>query len=264
MNTSYLVRNTAQVSCLHDPGECMTTVVIRGQWDSAVRATMSHVLRACVAETPRMIVVDLSELADDTGDSAMTWQTLARFASRRRAPISVVVCACPPRVAERLRTSSTGCAVTTADTVRAARNALAGNLQWPQRHSMPLPPDPVVIFLGGRTVHDLCLTFGLPGLAPSARLIASELISNAVDHARTELDLILSVRGDVLHLAVYDRNPRLPTIVQDEPWHPDRLWERRGAGLWLVDAAATAWGALAWGEGKVVWATLAIDGEVTR
>jgi hypothetical protein len=207
-----------------------------------------------------MIIVDASELSDDGGESAMTWQTLARFAAQRRAPISVMVCACPPQAAERLRASSTGRAVTTAETVDAARAVLAGYLRWPQRHSMPLPPDPVVIFLGGRTVQELCLNFGLPGLAPAARLIASELISNAVDHARTNLDVVMSVRGDVLHMGVYDRHPELPKILEDEPWHPDRLRERRGAGLWLVDAAATAWGALPWGGGKLVWATLALDG----
>ncbi|GAA3335480.1 hypothetical protein GCM10020358_03970 [Amorphoplanes nipponensis] len=260
MNTSYLIRNTAQVSCLNDRDECVTTVIIRGRWDDDLRSRMSRVLRACVAETPRMIIVDLSELSDEAGDSTMTWQTLSRFAAQRRAPIGVVVCACPPRVAERLRNSSTGYVVSTAETVRAARDALAGYLQWPQHHRMPLPPDPVAVFLGSRTVHDLCRNFGLPGLATSARLIASELITNAVDHAGTELDVVVSVRGDVLHLGVFDRDPALPRVAEEEPWHPDRLRDRRGAGLWLVDAAATAWGALPWHSGKVVWATLAIDG----
>jgi hypothetical protein len=115
-------------------------------------------------------------------------------------------------------------------------------------------------FLGGRTIHDLCLSFGLPRLATAARLISAELISNAVEHARTELDVVVSVRGDVLHLGVYDREPGLPQVADQEPWHPDRLRDQRGAGLWLVDAAATAWGALPWHSGKVVWATLAIDG----
>ena len=53
----------------------------------------------------------------------------------------------------------------------------------------------------------------------------------------------------------------LPVVIEDDPWHPDRLHDRSGAGLWLVDAAATAWGALPWHGGKVVWATLAIDSQ---
>ncbi|MGW4942839.1 ATP-binding protein [Actinoplanes sp. NPDC004185] len=264
MDTSFLVRDTARVSCLNDRDECVTTVVVRGRWDGELRTTMSRVLRACVAETPRMIIVDLSELSDDKGESATTWQTLARFAAQRRTPIGLVVCACPPRVADRLRASSTGGAVTTADTVAAARAAVAGCLQWPHHHRISLPPDPVVVFLGGRTVHDLCRNFGQPALAPAARLIASELISNAVDHARTDLDVVLSVRGDVLHLGVYDRDSALPTVAEAEPWHPERLRDQRGAGLWLVDAAATAWGALPWRDGKVVWATLAIHSRAPR
>lgn len=153
--------------------------------------------------------------------------------------------------------------MTTAETVAAARAAVAGYLRWPHEHRMPLPPDPVVAFLGGRTVHDLCRTFGLPGLTPATRLIAAELIGNAVEHARTPLTVVLSVRGDVLHLGVYDRHPALPTVAEEKPWHPDRLRDRRGAGLWLVDAAATAWGALPWRGGKMVWATLALDGRAT-
>ncbi|MEU8232833.1 ATP-binding protein [Actinoplanes sp. NPDC048967] len=260
MDTSNLVRNTDQVSCLNDRDECVTTVVVRGPWGNQLRTLMSRVLRACVAETPRVIVVDLSELSDDQGESAMTWQTLTRFAAQRRAPIGLIVCSSPPRVAERLQASSTGAAVTTAETVAAARAAGAGYLQWPHQHRLPLPPDRVAVFLGGRTVHDLCISFGLPALAPTARLIASELISNAVDHARTDLDVALSVRGDVLHLGVYDRHSGLPVVAEAEPWHPDQLRDKHGAGLWLVDAAATAWGALPWHSGKLVWATLAIDG----
>src|SRR5687767_1531493 len=100
MDTSYLIRNTAQVICLNDRDECVTTVKIRGRWDGDLRSRMSRTLRACVAETPRTIIVDLSELDDDAGDSAMTWQTLSRFAAQRRAPIGVVVCAGPPRLIE--------------------------------------------------------------------------------------------------------------------------------------------------------------------
>ena len=42
-----------------------------------------------------------------------------------------------------------------------------------------------------------------------AVLVASELVTNAVVHARTDLHLRLELRGDLFHVAVRDGSPRL-------------------------------------------------------
>lgn len=67
--------------------------------------------------------------------------------------------------------------------------------------------------------------------------MAGELVTNAVVHARTELRLRLELRGDLLHQAVRDNNPRLLRLVTD----PDPEAEG-GRGLWLVEQLARAWG----------------------
>jgi anti-sigma regulatory factor (Ser/Thr protein kinase) len=46
-----------------------------------------------------------------------------------------------------------------------------------------------------------------------AVLLAGELVTNAVVHARSELRLRLELRGDLLHLAVRDGSPRLLRLV---------------------------------------------------
>jgi anti-anti-sigma factor len=84
-----------------------------------------------------------------------------------------------------------------------------------------------------------------------AVLLASELVTNAVVHARTDLRLRLELRGDWLHLAVRDGSPRLLRVVAADPHAPG------GRGLWLVEQLATAWGINRHPDGtKVVWCTL--------
>ena len=67
-----------------------------------------------------------------------------------------------------------------------------------------------------------------------AVLVADALVTNAVVQARTEL-LRLELRGDRLHIAVYDDSPRLPQAALA----PEA---EGGRGLWLVEQLAHAWG----------------------
>jgi anti-sigma regulatory factor (Ser/Thr protein kinase) len=89
-------------------------------------------------------------------------------------------------------------------------------------------------------------------LVDRAVLLASELVTNAVIHARTELRLRVELRGELLHLAVHDGSPRLLRLVPI----PDPEAEG-GRGLWLVEQLARAWGVNRHPDGgKVVWCTL--------
>jgi anti-anti-sigma regulatory factor/anti-sigma regulatory factor (Ser/Thr protein kinase) len=88
-----------------------------------------------------------------------------------------------------------------------------------------------------------------------AVLVANELVTNAVVHARTELRLRLELRGDWLHIAVRDNNPRLLHLVTV----PDPEAEG-GRGLWVIEQLARAWGVLPQADGgKIVWCTLKLD-----
>jgi hypothetical protein len=48
-------------------------------------------------------------------------------------------------------------------------------------------------------------------------LLANELVTNAVVHARTDLRLRLELRGDWLHIAVRDSSPRWLLLVTPQP-----------------------------------------------
>jgi len=105
-------------------------------------------------------------------------------------------------------------------------------------------------------VGDACLAFDVAHLVHPARLIVSELVTNAILHTSTDLDVWVSVRGAALHLAVQDRSRDFPQLLGGGHRSPATLPES-GMGLRVVTARATEWGALPSRHGKVVWATLA-------
>lgn len=79
-------------------------------------------------------------------------------------------------------------------------------------------------------------------------LIASELVTNAVRHAKTEITIELSAEEGALHLEVFDRGDGRPEFIDPDPGQPG------GLGLPIVEALASSWGMRAREGGKGVWA----------
>ncbi|WP_035846925.1 ATP-binding SpoIIE family protein phosphatase [Kitasatospora azatica] len=88
--------------------------------------------------------------------------------------------------------------------------------------------------------------WGLESLAANTELMVSELVTNAVQHAKKPVTLRL-VRTSVLRCEVGDDSPALPRRRKAGPE------EERGRGLELVAKCADGWGATRLGGGKVVW-----------
>ncbi|HVM02316.1 MAG TPA: ATP-binding protein, partial [Acidimicrobiales bacterium] len=59
-------------------------------------------------------------------------------------------------------------------------------------------------------------------LAWDAALVAHELVTNAVQHARTDFQLRVAVWGDAVHLEVRDDNPRPPAPTRPPRWASSR------------------------------------------
>ncbi|WP_188194812.1 ATP-binding protein [Nonomuraea sp. SYSU D8015] len=79
-----------------------------------------------------------------------------------------------------------------------------------------------------------------------AELLVSELVGNALKHARGQVRLSLSVVDGLVRCEVEDEDPRLPRLcdaaVDDES----------GRGLFLVDTLSSRWDAVPTAGGKVV------------
>ncbi len=92
--------------------------------------------------------------------------------------------------------------------------------------------------------------WGVIGLAAEdVVLIVSELVANAIEHARTPLVVALGRDGDRMHIRVRDYSPDPPVMrsAEDDP--------RRGWGLRMITMLAT-WGSEPHPDGKTVWATV--------
>ncbi|WP_345491495.1 ATP-binding protein [Actinoplanes octamycinicus] len=240
-----LVAQTSRLSCTNDPEQALTSIAVRGQWDADMRTEVARVLRASVAETPRAVLVDVSDLGDPGGESASTWQTAARFAAENRIPTRVIVCAAPLRVRARLAADTVAYEVTVADSITAARGLLGPFRGWNHPHiKLRLPPEPGSVVAARTLAGEACVTYHLTHLIHPARLIVSELAGNAVEHAGTDFEVRVSVRGPLLHLAVRDGDPRLPRLIEAAPGPAWQAVLARGCGLRVVAEAAAECGSL--------------------
>lgn len=110
--------------------------------------------------------------------------------------------------------------------------------------------DPEMVLAARRFVRDRLQAWEVAEHVDAAVLIASELVTNAVLHARTSVTLRVEAERSNIRIEVYDENPRLPVVA---PAPPDAT---SGRGLALVSAVARAWGMEHRNDGKVVWAEL--------
>ena len=124
----------------------------------------------------------------------------------------------------------------------------------PARIALPRNPPSVGAarrFIAARTA---AWSFPEPA-ADQLVLIGSELVTNAVLHARTELTLTLELREDRVRISVKDRSKAPATLRH---YRADAL---TGRGLGVVAALSDRWGVSTAPDGKVVWAELRADGD---
>lgn len=95
-----------------------------------------------------------------------------------------------------------------------------------------------------QVLHRWCRDGAIDRLA----LIASELVTNAVRHARTEITVELSADEGIVRLEVFDRSAGRPVFQDTGPEVPG------GLGLPIVEALASSWGTRVREDGKGVWA----------
>jgi PAS domain S-box-containing protein len=118
---------------------------------------------------------------------------------------------------------------------------------------MNLRPEPQQVAAGRRFIRQTLIAWQHTELADTACLLVSEILTNAVCHARQSIGLRLHHTAREIIAEITDDNPQLPQRILTAPA------EESGRGLTLVDALASTWGARLSGTGKIVWFTLAVD-----
>lgn len=122
------------------------------------------------------------------------------------------------------------------------------------------PPRPEVPSMMRAKLRPVLTAWGIMGeRAEDALLVATELVANAIDHARTSLRMQVRIGGPVadgvLLIGVHDRRADLAPRPTAAGPH-----ELRGRGLRVIDALAQRWGCDPAPDGKTVWAELSLQG----
>ncbi|MEU4623257.1 ATP-binding protein [Actinoplanes sp. NPDC023801] len=131
------------------------------------------------------------------------------------------------------------------------------------RLQVRLGPNPLAVAAARSLVARACDRWQLPHLRHDAALVVSELASNAVLHAGTDLVVTVVRTGPGLLLAVRDGDTRYPRLHEPPGEDSAAALQEQGRGLLLVHAVVPAWGAMPARGGKVVWATVFPDTPTT-
>jgi anti-sigma regulatory factor (Ser/Thr protein kinase) len=139
-------------------------------------------------------------------------------------------------------------------------NVMTAPPMWPLQTQLPLAALPTAPAVARGHVRAVACEWGLAGMADTAELLVSELVTNAVQASqrlriRADLAIVPVVRLWVtsdqtsMVISVWDASDEMP-VLEDSGAADDE----GGRGLMLVDALAKDWGSYRKaGGGKVVW-----------
>ena len=116
--------------------------------------------------------------------------------------------------------------------------------------SLELPPEPSSVPAGRRFVAGVLSGWGLPGVADTAALLTSELLTNSVLHARTPILLTVRRGPGTVEVAVRDAS----SVAPRQRRHA--VDGTTGRGLELLDRLAQDWDVTFDGGGKSIRFTL--------
>ncbi len=117
-----------------------------------------------------------------------------------------------------------------------------------------LPAEPASAAVARRFVRDVLDAWGAGEFEDAAVLLTSELVTNAVLHARSPAELHVRLAGGRLRVGVSDRMPVIPVRKR---YGKEAA---TGRGLLLVETMANDWGTDPNEDGKEVWFELTTPG----
>jgi hypothetical protein len=237
----------------HDLDECVLGV--SGELTPAPPGLLTRSLSTALAN-PGRVLVDVSGLRLSSPAAVQVFPSVLAGAGGWPGARLVLFCADPP-VARTLTALRVCTAVPLAPDEATARWLLDRRPVAVVRHvdleRAVLAPRRARLF-----VDSACADWQLDQIRDPARVVASELVANAVVHAGTACRLALRCRAGGLTIAVYDHAPDraipLRPVVESQ----------RGHGLFVVAALSLDWGASQGRDEKCVWAFLPASAEATH
>lgn len=226
-------------------------VRLSGELSGASAGPARAILMDALVEEPTSVVVELAGVAAADGPGVSVFQEVAEFAVQWPGA-QLRLCGAGAPVMEALQAAEVTGPVAVDDSCREAM-AAAASAPVPLRVQQYLEPTPHAPRTGRNLVAFAWREWRLPGTPTPAQVIASELVSNAVRHARTTVGFAISAVDGVLRLSAVDGDPQPVRLVAEEAGP-----EVAGRGLLVVDSLASRWGSVPLDRGKVVWAAMEI------
>lgn len=117
--------------------------------------------------------------------------------------------------------------------------------------SVDLPPEPSSATRARALARERFATSCSHDTLDTIALLVTELVTNAILHARTTMQLTLDTRPGVVRITVEDESNEQPTM---QHYASDAI---TGRGLALVDQLSSSWGVESTPTGKLVWCHVA-------
>jgi anti-sigma regulatory factor (Ser/Thr protein kinase) len=105
-----------------------------------------------------------------------------------------------------------------------------------------------------RFVRDVLPVLPDPESSDTVMLLVTEIVTNAVVHARSPVRVAVMVDDSQVRVEVRDDAPQLPVL------RPAAEEAFNGRGLLLLDRLSTQWGVEGDGYGKTVWFEIEFEG----
>jgi len=121
--------------------------------------------------------------------------------------------------------------------------------------SETLEADPTSVGRARRLLATALRSAGHDDLVEVATLLVSEVVTNSLLHAGTEIRLGCARHGGGVRIEVFDRSPLLPNVRHYDPL------ATTGRGLGLVSTLSSSWGVDVHGDGKTLWFELGDDAD---
>lgn len=132
-------------------------------------------------------------------------------------------------------------------------------ISWPLQTHLALAALPSAVPCARGHVRSVALEWDLADLAATAELLASELVTNAVQasaHLSTAGPPVIRIwvtsDRESLTVRVWDASEAVPVRQEAGPG------DDSGRGLMIIDALSADWGSYREANGKVVWVTMSL------
>jgi anti-sigma regulatory factor (Ser/Thr protein kinase) len=222
---------------------------VAGTLNLATSPALRKAFLKCLADEPDLIVIDLASMRHVDDVSLTIFPALANHAaSWPGSPVALAGARSP--LASALDRMAI-CLEMPLYPSASAAIAQADRLSTPRRLRLQLAPTFDSTAQSRAMVARACASWDLAHLSDVAQLIVTELVSNVIRHAGTQMEVSISLRKRYLRLAVRDGSFELP-----RRGGYDELLREQGRGLLVIEALTISWGWSPTDDGKVVWATL--------